>query len=104
MTARWCTLYVDAPDRAVVAATRMLLGPGSDLDVFAAPGFSVEVGRNPDRTGGGHVLDRPTVVEVDAAAEVGEAEAVAFAARLVAHLRAAGHPVAAEGDLADRLR
>lgn len=99
---RWCTLYVDAPDPAtVVADTARLLGvAASDLDVFTVPGFTVEVRRNPDRTESGQVLDWRTMIEIDAGPQVPDLEVVAFVSRLMAHLRAAGHRVAADCDFA----
>jgi hypothetical protein len=103
---RWCTLYVDAPDPAAVAAdVHRLLGVlPSGFDEFAVPGFTVEVGRNPDRTDSGQVLDWRTVVEIDAGPEVPDREVVGFVTRLLAHLRAAGHRVAADCDFASELR
>jgi hypothetical protein len=103
---RWCTLYVDAPDPStVVADVRRLLGVDpSDLDRFGVPGFTVEVGRNPDRTESGQVLDWRTVVEVDAGPAVPDREVVAFVSGLMAHLRAAGHRVGADCDFAAELR
>lgn len=99
---RWCSLYVDAPDPAtVVADTARLLGvAASDLDVFTVPGFTVDVRRNPDRTESGQVLDWRTMVEIDAAPHVPDREVVAFVGRLMTHLRAAGHRVAADCDFA----
>lgn len=100
---RWCTLHVDAPDPAPVAAeVAALLGPGSELDVFTVPGFTVDVRRNPDRTGGPHPLDRPTQVEVDADPHVPDAEVVAFTGRLIEHLRA-HHRVTPESDFSSEL-
>ncbi len=101
---RWCTLYVDVSDASlVVTAVGRLLGPGSDLCVFPAPGFSVEVHGNPDRTGGPHYLDWPVLVEVDAAGAVPDQDMVAFATGLVDHLRRAGLRVAPECDFAAEL-
>ncbi|HEV7653668.1 MAG TPA: hypothetical protein VGP36_02885 [Mycobacteriales bacterium] len=91
---RWCVLYVDTDDHAaVVEATARLLGPGSSLDVFRAPGFTVQVDRNPDRTRGPHFLDWPTTVGIDASPD---ADLTAFVATLTSHYRAAGCRVAAE--------
>ena len=97
---RWATLYVDAPDPAVVVAeTTGLLGVApSDLDVFTVPGFTVDVRRNPDRTESGQVLDWRTMIEIDAAPGVADVDVVAFVARLMSHLRAAGHRVASDSD------
>ena len=67
------------------------------------PGFTVEVGRNPDRTESGQVLDWRTVVEIEAAADVPDPDVVAFVAGLMTHLRAAGHRVAADRDFPDPL-
>lgn len=101
---RWCTLYVDVSDPSlVVAAVGQLLGPGSDLDVFAVPGFTVEVHTNPDRTGGPHHLDWPVLVEVDAAGAVPDRDMVTFTTGLVDHFRRAGLRVAPECDFADEL-
>lgn len=101
---RWCTLYLDVSDPGlVVAAVGKLLGPGSELDVFPAGGFTVEVHANPDRTGGPHYLDWPVVVEVDAAGTAPDAEMVAFATGLIDHLRRAGLRVAPECDFAAEL-
>lgn len=101
---RWCTLYVDTPDPAVITAeVARLLGPGSELDVFSPPGFTVEVRRNPDHTGGPDVLDWPTVIEIDALAQVPDTEVVAFVTRLIDHLHAAAQRVAAESDFIDHL-
>ncbi len=101
---RWCTLYVDVSDPSlVVAAVGRLLGPGSELDLFTAPGFSVEVHRNPDRTGGPHYLDWPVLVEVDAAGAVPDRDVVAVATGLIDHLRRAGLRVAPECDFAAEL-
>lgn len=101
---RWCTLYVDVTDPAlVVTAVGRLLGAGSDLDVFPAAGFSVEVHANPDRTGGPHYLDWPVLVEVDAAGAVADQDMVTFATGLVDHLRRAGLRVAPECDFAAEL-
>jgi len=101
---RWCTLYVDADDQAVITAElERLLGPASDLDVFTPPGFRVEVRRNPDHTAGPHFLDWPTVVEIDALARVPDTEVVAFVSRVIGHLHRAAQRVAAESDFVDHL-
>jgi hypothetical protein len=101
---RWCTLYVDVPDPApVVAVATAAMGPGSELDVFRVPGFTVEVHRNPDRTGGDHYLDWPVLVEVDAAGGIPDDRVVGFVAELVRSLRAAGLRVAAESDFTREL-
>lgn len=101
---RWCSLYVDTPDPAtVVAHAGRLLGTASDLDVFTLSGFTVDVRRNPDRTGGEHFLDWRTMVEVDADAAVPEHYVVEFVTLLVLHLRSGGLRVAADCDFADRL-
>lgn len=97
---RWCTLYVDVSDPAlVVAAVGRLTAPGADT----AAGFSVEVHTNPDRTGGPHYLDWPVLVEVDAGGGVADPEMVRFATDLVDHLRRAGLRVAPECDFAAEL-
>ena len=103
---RWATLYVDEPDPAVVVAeTARLLGVRpSGLDIFTVPGFTVDVRRNPDRTESGQVLDWRTMIEVDAALDVPDVAVVAFVARLMSHLREAGHRVAADCDFANELR
>ena len=96
---RWCTLYVDTPDEpVVVAAVTGLLGAGTELDVFTVPGFTVQVHPNPDRTGGPHPLDWPTLVEIDADADVPAADVAAFVARMRAHLDTAGLRTEAESD------
>ena len=43
------------------------------------------------------------MVEIDAAPEVPDLDVVAFVARLMTHLRAAGHRVAADTDFAAHL-
>lgn len=101
---RWCTLYVDVPDpAAVTAAVGRLLGPGSDLDVFTTPGFTVEVHANPDRTGGPHHLDWPVLIEVDAAGPVPDRDVVTFTAALIDHLHRTGLRVAPECDFTAQL-
>lgn len=101
---RWCTLYVDVSDPGLVAAAvGRLLAPGPEPDAFTAEGFAVEVHDNPDRTGGPHYLDWPTLVEVDAAGAVPDGAMVAFATGLVDHLRRAGLRVAPECDFAAEL-
>lgn len=101
---RWCTLYVDLTDPALVAASlTRLLGPGSDLDVFAVPGFTVEVHANPDRTGGAHFLDWPVLVEIDATGATEDRAVVAFVTGLVDHLHLSGLRVAAEAAFAVHL-
>jgi hypothetical protein len=101
---RWCTLYVDLTDPALVAAAlTRLLGPGSDLDVFRVPGFTVEVHANPDRTAGPHFLDWPVLIEIDAAGTIGDQAMVAFVTGLVDHLHLSGLRVAAESAFAVHL-
>lgn len=101
---RWCSLYVDTPDGAGVAAELgRLLGAASPLDVFTVPGFTVDVRRNPDKTDGEHFLDWRTMVEIDAEAHVPDRDVVGFVTQLMTHLRSGGHRVGAECDFADRL-
>lgn len=103
-SSRWCTLYVDLTDPALVAASlTRLLGPGSDLDVFAAPGFTVEVHANPDRTGGAHFLDWPVLVEIDATDATADRAVAAFVTGVVDHLHLSGLRVAAESAFAAHL-
>jgi hypothetical protein len=97
---RWCTLYVDTPDPATVArVVSRILGPGDHLDVFRVPGFTVDVRRNPDRTGGPHHLDWPSTVDIDAAADVPDEAVVSFATALLEYLSTAGLHVAADSNL-----
>lgn len=91
MSARWCTVHVDTADEQVVAAlVTGLLGPGSALAVFAVPGFTVEVCRNPDRTRSPHPLDWPTLIEVDGLPGTTGEDLADFVGRLRTHLHTAG--------------
>jgi hypothetical protein len=101
---RWCVLYVDTPDlAAVLDLVTGLLGPADDLDVVRVPGFTVDVRRNPDRTGGPHYLDWPSTVDIDAAADVPEPAVIDFVTTLVDHLHQAGLRVGAESPFRDHL-
>lgn len=96
---RWCVLYADTADPpAVVSMLATLLGPADALDVFRVPGCTVEVRRNPDRTGGDHHLDWPTMIEIDADAGVADRTVVTVVTGLIDHLHHAGLRVAAECD------
>ena len=101
---RWCVLYVDTPDLAgVLDLVTAVLGPADDLDVVRVPGFTVDVRRNPDRTGGPHYLDWPSTVDIDAAAEVTDAAVVELVTTLIDRFHHAGLRVGTESTLADRL-
>jgi hypothetical protein len=95
--ARWCVLYVDTPDlAAVLDLVTGLLGPADDLDVVRVPGFTVDVRRNPDRTGGRHYLDWPSTVDIDAAADVPDSAVVNLVTTLIDRLHDAGLRVGTE--------
>jgi hypothetical protein len=101
---RWCVLYVDTPDlAAVLDLVTGLLGPADDLDVVRVPGFTVDVRRNPDRTGGPHYLDWPSTVDIDAAADIPDPAVIEFVTTLVDRLRHAGLRVGAESTFPDHL-
>jgi hypothetical protein len=101
---RWCVLHLDTDDQdAVVAHAGGLLGPGTELDVFRSPGFSVQVERNPDRTRGPHFLDWPTIVDIGADDDTPDADVVAFVTALIRHFHEAGLRVGAECDFPDKL-
>jgi hypothetical protein len=101
---RWCTLYADTADPpAVLAVLIPLLGPADALDVLRIPGFTVEVRRNPDRTGGAHHLDWPTVVEIDAGPDVADGRMIAFVTEVIDRLHGAGLRVSAECEFAPDL-
>ena len=94
---RWCTLYADTPDQpAVVALLTSLLGPADALGVVRVPGFTVDVRRNPDRTGGDHYLDWPTAIEIDAYDGVPDRRVVTVVTTIVDHLHRAALRVAPE--------
>jgi hypothetical protein len=92
---RWCTLYADTPDQpAVVAMLTALLGPADALGIVRIPGFTVDVRRNPDRTGGDHHLDWPTAIEIDAYDGVPDRTVVTLVTSVIDRLHAAGLRVA----------
>ena len=92
---RWCTLYADTSDQpAVVALLTTHLGPADALGVIRIPGFTIDVRRNPDRTGGDHHLDWPTAIEIDAYDNVPDDRVVAVVTDVIAHLHAAALRVA----------
>jgi hypothetical protein len=92
---RWCTLYADTPDQAtVVALLTTLLGPADALGVVRLPGFTVDVRRNPDRTGGDHHLDWPTAIEIDADDGVPDPTVVTLVTSIIDRLHAAALRVA----------
>ncbi len=94
---RWCTLYADTPDPpAVVAVLARFLGPADPLDVFRIPGFTIDVRRNPDRTGGDHYLDWPTMIEMDADGEVADQTVISFVTGVIDRLHDAGLRVTPE--------
>lgn len=94
---RWCVLHADTGDpSAVVAILSTLLGPADALDVFRVPGCTVDVRRNPDRTGGDHYLDWPTMIEIDADDGVADDTVVGFVTGIIDHLHRAGLRVAPE--------
>lgn len=101
---RWCVLYADTADpAAVVAMLATLLGPADALDVFRVPGGTVEVRRNPDRTGGDHYLDWPTMIEIDVDAGVADRTVVTFVTALITHLHAGHLRIAPDCDFATAL-
>jgi hypothetical protein len=94
---RWCVLYADTGDpSAVVAVLVPFLGPADALDVFRIPGYTVDVRRNPDRTGGDHYLDWPTMLEIDAADDVPDRSMITFVTGVIHRLHDAGLRVAPE--------
>ena len=94
---RWCTLHADTPDVAAVATMlAALLGPADALGMVRIPGFTVDVRRNPDRTGGDHPLDWPTVIEIDADDGVPDPAVVTLVTSIIDRLHAAGLRVAPE--------
>jgi hypothetical protein len=94
---RWCVLHADTDDpSAVVAVLVPFLGPADALDVFRIPGFTADVRRNPDRTGGDHYLDWPTMLEIDAADDVPDQTMITFVTGLIRRLQDASLRVAPE--------
>jgi hypothetical protein len=94
---RWCIVYADIPDpSAVVDVLSPLFGAADVHDVFRIPGFTVDVRRNPDRTGGDHYLDWPTTIEIDADNEVPDQSMITFVTRVIDRLHDAGLRVGTE--------
>jgi hypothetical protein len=96
---RWCVVYADTPDpAAVVAVLSPFLGPAGALDVFRIPGFTIDVRRNPDHTGGDHYLDWPTVIEIDADDDVPDQSMITFVTGIIDRLHDAGLHAATESE------
>ncbi|HEY6744132.1 MAG TPA: hypothetical protein VI357_00300 [Mycobacteriales bacterium] len=92
---RWCTLYADTPDQpAVVTTLAALLGPADALGVVRVQGFTVDVRRNPDRSGGDHHLDWSTAIEIDADDTVPDCSVITLVTSIIDRLHAAGLRVA----------
>lgn len=86
---RWCIVYADTPDpAAVVAVLARFLGPADALDVFRIPGFTIDVRRNPDHTGGDHYLDWATTIEIDADDAVSDQSMITFVTGIIDRLHA----------------
>jgi hypothetical protein len=88
---RWCIVYADTPDpSAVVDVLAGVFGAADPLDVFRVRGFTVDVRRNPDRTGGEHHLDWPTMIEIDAGDGVPDQSMITFVTGVIDRLHEAG--------------
>jgi hypothetical protein len=96
---RWCVVHADTPDPSVVVAVLSpFLGPADALDVFRIPGFTIDVRRNPDRTGGDHYLDWPTVIEIDADDDVPDQSMITLVTGLIDRLHDAALRAATESE------